>query len=170
MIGFMTFVAATADCFPVHCNNRTFLAVAGKQSYRYSESASGFNCSKTPRNVSLSGISFGSSRNWLNTSYLCIPNSSISAKSSPSQIRVHSPIMMISSSLWRIFSRSVPPGIFHFHQSRFQFFYFHSYILTYCRSFLNAVALTSDTYFWNETRIEVCRFERFTGCFLYHFI
>ena len=54
--------------------------------------------------ITLSGIPFGSARN-------CPGHSSLSfLSSSPLQIRVHSPMMMISSSLCRMFSRSVRYG------------------------------------------------------------
>lgn len=72
--------------------------------------ASGLIRSNTRRNVSLSGIPFGNVRNCLNHSSLSFPNSSISWKSSPLQIMVHSPITIISSSLCRIFPRSVLRG------------------------------------------------------------
>ena len=61
-------------------------------------------------NVSLSGIPFGSSRNYPRYSWRLLPNASISAKSSPPHITVHNPMIIISSSLCRIFPYPVLLG------------------------------------------------------------
>lgn len=87
------------------------LRLFASQSYRHSDNASGFKRSNNLRNVSLSGIPFGNSRNCLNHVSRSFPKSSISSKSSPLSISVHSSIIMISSSLCRMFPRSVRRGL-----------------------------------------------------------
>ena len=80
------------------------------QSYRHSDSASGLILSNTLRNVSLSGIPWGSSRNFPSQSSLSLPNSSISGKYSPPHTTVHSPMIMMYSSLCRIWPPFVRRG------------------------------------------------------------
>ena len=80
------------------------------QSYRLSASILGFNRSKIRRNVSLSGIPFGSSRKFLSHSSRSLPKSSISEKSLPLHTRVHNPIIKMSSNLCSTWPRSVLLG------------------------------------------------------------
>ena len=111
------------------------------QFIKHDESSDGLIFSNTRLNVSLSGIPFGSSRNFAKFSLRLLPNSSISTKSSPPHITVHNPMIIISSSLCRIFPYPVLRGSFIFVISSFNFSISMSLIILLLSKKVNAVAL-----------------------------
>lgn len=110
------------------------------QFIRHDEGSDGFSFSNTYLNVSLSGIPFGSSRNVARYFWRLLPNTSISTKSSPPHMMVHSSMIIISSSLFRIFPYPVLLGSLMFFISSFEFSIFASLFYHFFWK-LNAVAV-----------------------------
>lgn len=99
----MVFIFTSTYFFPSIAITFLLYLSTDIQFIRHDESFVGLIFSNTRLNVSLSGIPLGSSRNVAKYFLRLLPNASISTKSSPPHITVHNPMIIMSSSLCRIF-------------------------------------------------------------------